>query len=182
MNKAKGFTLVELLATLTIAGALFSVGVPSLRDTVLNHRMNAGINDMITEINLARSEAIKRGTSVVICPSNDAGTQCQDKDTSDSSPANWLMGWLIYSDVNNNASYDSGTDEILRKHAKLTEFKSIKSKAGNTILKFTSDGFAPGIMTTISFCDTRGISSAKGLVIIDTGRVRSALTKDLSCT
>lgn len=175
MNKAKGFTLVELLATLTIAGVLFSVGVPSLRDTVLNHRMNAGINDMITEINLARSEAIKRGTSVVICPSNDAGSDCK-------SSTAWDSGWLIYSDINNNSSYDSGTDEILRKHAKVTGFKSISSNGDKKRLRFTSDGFAPGIMTTISFCDTRGISSAKGLVIIDTGRVRSALTKDLSCT
>lgn len=175
MRKTKGFTLLELLAGLTVASILLAIGIPSFNVAIQNNRMNAKINDMITEINLARSEAVKRGNIVIICPSNDAGTSCNDT-------TSWTGGWLTYSDINANSSFDADTDIVLRKHSKLKGFKSISSNGGKTQLRFTPDGFAPGMLTTITFCDSRGSANAKGLAIIDTGRVRAALNKDLTCS
>src|SRR3989344_4698731 len=57
-----GFTLIELIITLTIAGILMAVAVPGLKNFVSSNRLTAQINDLIADINLARSEAIKRNT------------------------------------------------------------------------------------------------------------------------
>ena len=61
-----GFTLLELLAALTIAGVLFAIGGPSIRGIFTSNRMATHLNEFSTAITYARSEAIKRATTVAI--------------------------------------------------------------------------------------------------------------------
>lgn len=66
-----GFTLLELMITLMVAGTILGMAAPSFREFVLNSRMTGSANDLLTSLNLARSEAIKRQRPVAICPSLD---------------------------------------------------------------------------------------------------------------
>lgn len=61
-----GFTLLELMATLTIAGVLFAIGAPSIRGIFTSNRMATHLNELSTAIAYARNEAIKRATPVAI--------------------------------------------------------------------------------------------------------------------
>jgi type IV fimbrial biogenesis protein FimT len=105
MDRDTGFTLVELLITIVVASILLAIGVPAFKDFIKNNRVTAQANDLVSAIQLARSEALKRGTVMVVCASNDQAT-CTGKDT-------WLDGWIVFSDLNRNGAPDIGTGKCL---------------------------------------------------------------------
>ncbi|MEA2080623.1 MAG: GspH/FimT family pseudopilin [Pseudomonadota bacterium] len=81
MNKQHGFTLVELIMGLAIIAIVLTLGVPSFNDLIRNNRMTTQVNQLVSALTLARSEAIKRGASI------DVSTA--------SGGANWKNGWSV---------------------------------------------------------------------------------------
>ena len=86
-RKARGFTLFDLMITVAVAGVILSVGVPSHRGIIQNNRAVAATNDLVTSLNLGRSEAIRRGSTVSLCSSADGATCSTSND--------WSTGWII---------------------------------------------------------------------------------------
>ena len=170
MNRQNGFTLVELMTTLAIVVIVMTVGIPSFATLIQNNRMTATINDFVTDLNLARSEAIKRGTRVTVCKSND-GQSCTDD-------GDWSQGWLIFVDnAAENATVDDG-EIILRIHEKLRDTNSslIGNQRVDDYISYVSTGFSRqtsgGIQNgTLIYCDDRGDTHAKALVLNNTGRI-----------
>jgi type IV fimbrial biogenesis protein FimT len=70
-----GFTLIELLVTMTVLVILLGVGVPSFRDFIQGQRVKAAAVDIASSLILARSEAIKRNSTVVLAPAAGGWTQ-----------------------------------------------------------------------------------------------------------
>ncbi|MEJ2044028.1 MAG: GspH/FimT family pseudopilin [Reinekea sp.] len=64
MRCQRGFTLIELMATIAIAVILATAAVPSFSHFITNQRMNAVARDLQNALVLTRSEAIKRNNSV----------------------------------------------------------------------------------------------------------------------
>lgn len=95
-NKQTGFTLVELLITLTIAGILLGIGVPSFFHIIQSNRSATQINTLVNAINFARSSAMERNGAVWI-GSHDSGTD-------------WSDGWVVYVDTNDDGDYDDGEE------------------------------------------------------------------------
>ncbi|MCC5862003.1 MAG: GspH/FimT family pseudopilin [Gammaproteobacteria bacterium] len=62
----RGFTLLELMATITILAILLGIGIPSLTAFIQNSRVTSQANGLVSSFHLARSEAIKRGTPVSV--------------------------------------------------------------------------------------------------------------------
>src|SRR5688572_6291428 len=91
---SRGFTLLELMFTLTVAAFLLGIGVPSFVDMVRNNRAAANINELSTALAIARSEAIRRGANVTVCRSSDGAT-CG---------TTWADGWIVFVD---NAASDT---------------------------------------------------------------------------
>jgi type IV fimbrial biogenesis protein FimT len=61
---SRGFTLVELLVTITIAAIMMSLGAPMLSDYIANARLREAGNAMFSEALFSQSEAIKRNGTV----------------------------------------------------------------------------------------------------------------------
>ncbi len=94
MKKANGFTLIELMVTIAIAAILLGVGVPSFTNMIVGNRLATQTNELISGINLARSEAVKRNRTVNFCRAADANaTVCAGAGT-------WEH-WIILAGANN---------------------------------------------------------------------------------
>ena len=102
MKRENGFTLIELLVAMTVIVVLLAAGVPSFKEFVKNNRVSGESGKLIIAIQVARSEALKRGSGTVICASTDQLTCSGSND--------WAAGWISFSDLDQDGVLDgSGT-------------------------------------------------------------------------
>jgi type IV fimbrial biogenesis protein FimT len=76
-SRAGGFTIIELMFTITLAGVILAIGIPSFQTIIASNRLTSQTNEMVSAIQFARSEAITRNTAVTFCRANfEASTNC----------------------------------------------------------------------------------------------------------
>lgn len=63
-QKQAGFTIVELLITVTILGILLATGIPAMSTWMANARIRATAESIANGMQLARSEAIRRNVNI----------------------------------------------------------------------------------------------------------------------
>ncbi len=133
-------TMVELLITMTVVGILLGIAVPSYRYVTYSNRASSEVNALLGEMQLARSEALKEGQFVTVCPSTNA-TSCAPTTT-------WNTGWIVFSDVNGNATVDAD-DTILRVQKAFT-VTSDQFVSDNNVqaITFNREGFVSGLPAT----------------------------------
>jgi type IV fimbrial biogenesis protein FimT len=78
-----GFTLVEMVITITLLGILLAIAVPPMRQLTLNQGVKSAAFDLFSALEYARSEAIKRPGETVTLK---AGA---------SSNGAWSTGWRL---------------------------------------------------------------------------------------
>lgn len=98
-----GFTLIELMIVVIIAFLLMIIGVPSFLQTIRDNSMRADLQKLWSSASLARSEAIKRNSNVLVCPLNSAQDNCVETSV-------WTGGWVVFVDRNDNATIDGNID------------------------------------------------------------------------
>lgn len=140
----RGFTLIELVITLTIASILLVVAIPGFNQFVQRNRLIAGTNDFIATVSFTRSEALKRASGVGLCPSNSGGTGC-DLGTS------WASGWVVFADTDNNNEWTAATDQVIRAYQNLPGGTAITAST-NQIL-FNAQGRLPTTNGDYNFCN-----------------------------
>lgn len=166
-----GFTLVELLVTVTIVSILLTIGVPNLTDFIRNTRVRSATFDLLSDLNFARSEAIKGGSKVTLCKSTD-GAACS------TATGGYETGWLVFRDCDGDGVLEDcdgdGTtaSELLRIHAALTD---VSIKGGTNVVNracFGANGRATecGLSNgTYSICLASQLKRA--IVISSLGRI-----------
>ena len=66
MQKQSGFTLIELMIAIAILGIVVSLGIPSFAKLIAENRVSGVTNEFNAALQVARSEAVRRGTAVSI--------------------------------------------------------------------------------------------------------------------
>lgn len=92
--KVSGFTLVELVVVMAVFGVIAALAAPSFRDFVLQRTISAQVAELGSALRLARSEAIKRGAPVTVCPTTTAHEAVPVCATG----AEWAAGYLVLID------------------------------------------------------------------------------------
>lgn len=164
MERVKGFTLIELMVTLVIAGILLSIAIPSFQNLVVDSRLNAAASDLADAVRLGRSEALKRNRPVVFCQIDPA-----DADDCDSG-GSW-GGWALHDEMDD--------DKVLRlgQLAGFGDTIRVSSDLTDQSATFTGDGLArsAGALineATITICATSGTGDKTREVIFGgAGRV-----------
>lgn len=116
------------MSVLAIVVVLLGVGVPMLRSMMQSQKITATVNDFFASMNLARSEAIRRGTRVDLVPADDT--------------ADWARGWTVFIDENGNQRPDA-REKIIFTHAVVSKGISIKASLTDSsapYLAYTSTG------------------------------------------
>jgi prepilin-type N-terminal cleavage/methylation domain-containing protein len=98
-----GFTLIELFVTLTVLAIILALATPNIRDLLQRNKLVAQANDLIADINLARSSAITGGERIVICASNNQ-TNCTNNA--------WSTGWIVFTDCDQNGSVTASGSNV----------------------------------------------------------------------
>ena len=101
--KLKGFSLIEIMVTLAVFAIVAVLAVPNFRTFVQSNNITASANNLMGSLSLARSEAVKRNTTVSICASN-SQVACTGVD--------WDAGWIVFTDTPTDGEVD-GDDELL---------------------------------------------------------------------
>ena len=89
-----GFTLQEMLVVMAIMGIVAAMAVPSFRDFAIQRSIAAQITDLTSALRLARSEALKRGREVSLCPTDDPSVANGRPKCTNS--RDWKKGYLVF--------------------------------------------------------------------------------------
>lgn len=127
-SSSRGFTLTEILVTLTLVAVLTAAAIPSFTPMLNRQRLIMATNDLNLAFTLARSEAIRRGVRVAVAPMV---------------AQQWAEGWQVFVDTNNNGTFDEGEQLIQQfgpPHAGVTI--APKGSHLDEVVSYTDMGFA----------------------------------------
>lgn len=117
----RGFTLIEMAVTTTIASVLAAAAVPSFSDYIGRQRLSLTVNEIQASLSLARSEAMGQGGRVAVMPASDG----------------WANGWHVFHDANDNGVLDDG--------------ERVVQHVGPSAKGITIATHGPGLATAISY-------------------------------
>lgn len=150
-GRQHGFTIIEMLITIALIAIFAAIAVPSYRALTADNEIIGALNDFANTLGSARSEAVARGETVIVCPSSNVLTASKHNppacDSKTADPQQWNVGWISFVDADGNGYYDaSGGDVLLREHGPVASSVTLTSSGGggavSNYIGFNRMGFA----------------------------------------
>jgi type IV fimbrial biogenesis protein FimT len=171
---SSGFTLIEVMVSVAILAILAALAAPSFGDSIKKYRIKAIREDLMSSIQLARSEAIRRGIPVILVRT----TVCSNTliDAND-----WSCGWEIFVDANLNGSKSAG-DLVIQTSEVPIGYGLMHTGLGSS-LQVNVWGQAQGVGQKFVVTPPEGVSgsSTTTVCINSGGRIRK-LIGDATCS
>jgi len=167
MSRRNGYTLVEMLVCLAVLAMTATAAAPSVRGLLLDAARTREVNQFVQAVHLARAEAMKRHGVASLCPN--AGTsQCAVAGTP------WQQGWMVFANTDADSPAQRDAHEPVLRSYPAWDAGSINGN--RPTLSFRAFGQS-GVTATFTFCDVRGSTHARAVIINQTGRPRVATRK-----
>lgn len=108
-ERARGFTLVEVLASIAILAVLAAMAAPAFQTITERMKVSTVTDELSAALTLTRGNAIQNNGNVTLrkLSATEAGlaSGCNTAE-------NWSCGWRVFRDVNGNGTVDAG-DEVV---------------------------------------------------------------------
>lgn len=187
MRKVRGFTLLEVVVVMAIIAILTALAAPGFTALIQSNAVSGNVNTFMADLRYARSEAIRRGSAVIMCRS-DLPEAAAPTCGAGSGPGGngWVSGWIIFEDRDNTNNYTSAGDQaqLLRVQGPITNLDSIV-EASSTKFKFTPTGrMSLAAATSLQFGSNATIPNERQRIVCvnGSGRARIAGNGTASCS
>jgi type IV fimbrial biogenesis protein FimT len=158
-----GFTLLELMVSITVLGILLSLAVPAFTSMIRNNQLVSQNNEFVGALNYTRSEAVKRSADVTACSSTD-GASC-------AASTNWATGVVVFVDANANGTFDSG-ETILQAYPATLNAITLTSTVN--FVRYSASGVSSAAATFTLQRVGCTQNNARSITISVTGRISTA--------
>ena len=157
-----GFTIYELMITITVIGVILAFGVPNFNEFTRNSQLTGTANDLHSSFQMARSEAARAKTNITICASANSML------TTATCNGTFNEGWIVFIDLNGDVQRAGAGENILRAHPAVHNLVNVATNGNATYFSFAGTGLGRGdvgvgpSLVTAMICDDRGLRIAGG--------------------
>lgn len=116
-RRPSGFTLIELMVTISIVAIAMAIAVPSMTTFMRNAELTSFANSLVSAINVARGEAMKRGMNAMAVPTDGS---------------NWSSGWVVFVDIDRSQAYETASDFTSLNQPAPPSYLTITASSGST--------------------------------------------------
>ncbi|MBA3979685.1 MAG: hypothetical protein C0462_03700 [Alcanivorax sp.] len=176
----EGRTLIELIPIVFLLCLLGGMALPALSGWSARHAVLSASHLLHGHLHLARHQALVTGTSTVVCPLS--------TDVCDGEAGDWGMGWIVFHDpdVHQQCTPDSAYEfclehggRILAMQPALASVSVVANRNVSRRVRFNPQGMSYGYTGRFAFCHPAATERVLGLVVPQTGRIRTALPQEL---
>lgn len=163
-----GFTLIELIVSISITSILVAIAVPNFSDFIIKMRVDNDIYQLHRMLLITRNAAINSGHKAIICPLNN-NFQCTTQ---------WQNELSVFVDVNSNKMFDANEKVIRIKPAIKIGDELVYGKGRNKIT-YQPTGQLSGLTNgTFRYCPQSHKHNSRGIVVARSGRVYQSSDND----
>lgn len=157
----EGMTAIELLITISIVAILMAVAAPSFTSTLVKYRLSTNNSNLVADIVLARSEALRRSAPVSVCQSSN-GTSCTG--------TGWGSGRIVFVDSGTAGQIDTG-DTVLKVTAPVANGDTIAASFPAAFIQYAASGT---VSASGTFTVCRPAYSGRQVAIRAVGRISTS--------
>ena len=167
-TRTRGITLLEVMVAFAVAAIIFALGVPAFGTWFADQQVQDRAEALVHALDLARSEAVKRGDRVDVCPAPDA---C------DGGAAAWDGGWIVVPDVARSAASALAHERAAPEGVTIRGNRPVAD-----YVSYTAAGRArrfDGALQMGTFTVCRSGQRARKVVLAGSGRARLEISNDV---
>jgi type IV fimbrial biogenesis protein FimT len=164
--RSLGLTLPELLISLSVTSIMTFAALNYLPPLIQSNRMSSEVNRFVVALQMARSEAVKQGRRLVLCP--------QTQQRVCGRAADWENGWLLFASEDRERQAD---EQLILAAPPLAEFIKMRSGNQRKRIVYQPDGSSGGTNSSFTFCDRRGLARPRVICLSNSGRPRTTFTR-----
>ena len=177
--RSSGFTLIELMVSIAILGILAAIAAPSFTNTIKRYQANAARDELVASIQVAQTEARRRGRMVFLSRHTNAAIGCPTAATPASDPWNC---WQMSVDTDNSQALDGTEGDAANALKIFTAHPNLSIQATPVAVSFNRWGQAQNSPSFVIFNTADGTTGASTntVCLSISGRVRQ-LAGNTSC-
>lgn len=137
---------------LAVGAILVTIAIPAFRTLLRNYQLSTQADDFLGSVQTARSEAVKRSASVVLCAVADSTVALPN------CTAGAASAWMVFVASIPNNGQPASAAAILELHPNLANGVLLRADSTQSVT-FLATGF-PAVgahLANVVFCDSRGL-------------------------